>query len=274
VGSAAALGSTLFVAGFLAHESQLHAFAGPRAHTSGLVCAHGGGGGGGGGGGSGGGGGAHAPPPSAVVARLRAKLRLRPGAQQLVGVALVAALCPVDIDLRFAPISRGSGLLLLLRVTELSFVWIGARGALILRAAPGLPALVTSVPSQVANLLADTTLAGLALLLAAHLIANHPPILGLRWSGPLLGCLVCSAVCACMAMLHWLPPCIHRMCLLASADVAAAGDATAQTDADLSRAGDAGLLWLLAGWTLAMVPLAVRVLIFSLHQHTQRQAAL
>jgi hypothetical protein len=31
---------------------------------------------------------------------------------------------------------------------------------------------------------------------------------------------------------------------------------------------------LLAGWTLAMVPLAVRVLIFSLHQHTQRQAAL
>eukprot|EP01047_Picozoa_sp_COSAG01_P071704 COSAG01_NODE_11201_length_1983_cov_2.488323_1_plen_159_part_10 len=159
MGSAAALGSTLFVAGFLAHESQLHAFAGPRAHTSGLwppsMCAHGGGGGGGGGG-------AHAPPPSSVVARLRAKLRLRPVAQQLVGVALVAALCPVDIDLRFAPISRGSGLLLLLRVTELSFVWIGARGALILRAAPGLPALVTSVPSQVANLLADATLAGLA----------------------------------------------------------------------------------------------------------------
>ena len=52
---------------------------------------------------------------------------------------------------------------------------------------------------------------------------------------------------------------------------AVAGDPTKHSDPELHDAGIAGLVWVLVSWSLTMVPLSARALVFSIQQNLARQ---
>jgi hypothetical protein len=160
---------------------------------------------------------------------------------QQAGVCLAGMVCPaVDLDLSHPPLSRGSALLIAIRVSELAFLWVvssgGANGSRSIPSGPVAaeqqpklssrqeeePVALEDLPSDAANILANCLLACFVMVVLMRLIAyrSRPtvpsriapwwPAEWLAGRGRLLVNLV-AMVCVLVSLVGWLPAVLKTM---------------------------------------------------------------
>jgi hypothetical protein len=150
---------------------------------------------------------------------------------QQAGVCLAGMVCPaVDVDLSHPPLSRGSALLIAIRISELAFVWVvstgGTNGAPVpsgpvateqqpQESREDQPAVIANIPPDAANILANCLLACFVMLILMRLIAYRsrptvPSRIAAWWPAEWLAgigrllLVVVAMVCVLVALGPWL----------------------------------------------------------------------
>ena len=162
---------------------------------------------------------------------------------QQAGVCLAGMVCPaVDLDLSHPPLSRGSALLIAIRVSELAFLWVvstgGENGSIPsgpvaaeqhpkLSSSQEEPVAMEDLASDATNMLANCLLACFVMVVLMRLIAyrSRPmvpsriapwwPAEWLAGRGRLLVILV-AMVCVLVSLVGWLPAVLQTMSAMAA----------------------------------------------------------